>query len=98
MNERPERILRLPEVEQRTGRKRSAIYADPDFPAPVPIGPRAVGWLESEIDSWLQRCIAERRNPTKPRSLPLSKSRCPAENKIQQRPLRSAIKRRDDNA
>jgi prophage regulatory protein len=49
--------LRLPEVEQRTGRKRSAIYADPDFPAPVPIGPRAVGWLESEIDVWLRNCI-----------------------------------------
>jgi prophage regulatory protein len=69
MNERPERILRLPEVERRTGRKRSAIYSDPNFPSPVPIGPRAVGWLESEIDSWLQRCITERTNPTKPRSL-----------------------------
>jgi prophage regulatory protein len=96
MNERPQRILRLPEVEQRTGRKRSAIYADPDFPAPVPIGPRAVGWLETEIDSWLERCIAERTNPTKPRSLPLSKVRRPAESQIQL--LHSAIKRRGDNA
>lgn len=57
------RILRLPEVEAVTGKKRSAIYddiADGRFPAPVPLGPRAVGWLETEITEWQERCIAER--------------------------------------
>ena len=57
------RILRLPEVEAVTGKKRSAIYegvADGTFPAPVPLGPRAVGWLESEIMEWQERIIAER--------------------------------------
>ena len=57
------RIIRLPKVEELTGRKRSAIYEDiaaGTFPAPVPLGPRAVGWLEDEIADWQQRCIALR--------------------------------------
>lgn len=72
------RILRLPKVEEATGRKRSAIYdgmADGTFPLPVPIGPRAVGWLEEDIIAWQQRCIAERDNPTRSRSLPLARRR-----------------------
>jgi prophage regulatory protein len=57
------RILRLPKVEELTGRKRSAIYegiAAGTFPAPVPLGPRAVGWLEDEIAEWQEQCIASR--------------------------------------
>lgn len=57
------RILRLPKVEELTGRKRSAIYegiAAGTFPAPVPLGPRAVGWLEDEIADWQERCIGMR--------------------------------------
>jgi len=57
------RFLRLPEVEIATGKKRSGIYQDIDdgtFPAPVPLGPRAVGWLETEIIEWQERRIAER--------------------------------------
>jgi prophage regulatory protein len=57
------RILRLPEVEAVTGKKRSAIYesvADGTFPAPVPLGPRAVGWLENELIDWQQEQIAAR--------------------------------------
>jgi prophage regulatory protein len=57
------RILRLPEVEIATGKKRSGIYqdiVDGTFPAPVPLGPRAVGWLETEIMEWQERRIAER--------------------------------------
>jgi hypothetical protein len=33
---------------------------DSTFPAPVPLGPRAVGWLETEIMEWQERRIAER--------------------------------------
>jgi prophage regulatory protein len=58
-----ERIVRLPEVSAKTGRSCSSIYADVAagrFPAPVPIGPRAVGWLESELDEWLEARIAAR--------------------------------------
>ena len=57
------RIIRLREVETVTGKKRSAIYegvAKGTFPAPVPLGPRAVGWLEDEIADWQEECIASR--------------------------------------
>ena len=49
-------ILRLPEVKKRTGLSRSTIYlrmASGDFPDSISLGGRAVGWIESEIDSWL---------------------------------------------
>ncbi len=49
-------ILRRKQVEQRTGLSRSTIYlrvAQGTFPKAVSLGARAVGWLESEIDEWL---------------------------------------------
>ena len=50
-------ILRLPAVKARTGLSRSTIYrrihSPGDFPAPVFLGGRAVGWIEAEIDAWL---------------------------------------------
>jgi prophage regulatory protein len=57
------RILRIREVEAITGKKESSIYegvAAGTFPAPVPIGPRAVGWLEEELAEWQQQQIEER--------------------------------------
>jgi len=56
-------ILRLPEVEKRTGLSRAAIYkraAAGTFPKPLRIGPNSSGWLESEIDGFFARLIAER--------------------------------------
>jgi len=50
----PITFLRRPTVEARTGRKRSAIYqaiADGTFPKPVPLGARAVGWPEHEVQA-----------------------------------------------
>lgn len=50
-------ILRLPAVKAKTGLSRSTIYLRISlgiFPKPVNLGARAVGWLESEIDQWLQ--------------------------------------------
>ncbi len=51
-------IIRLPVVRKRTGNKsKSSIYADISagtFPAPIKIGSRAVGWIESEIDEWIE--------------------------------------------
>jgi len=49
-------ILRRKQVETRTGLSRSTIYQyikDGAFPKPVPLGPRAVGWLESEVREWI---------------------------------------------
>ena len=53
-------FLKLPEVRRRTGKSRSTIYAgiaDGSFPKPIKLGPRAVGWIESEIESHNQACI-----------------------------------------
>ena len=61
----PVRILRLPEVLARTGLSRSTIYVRVDqgrFPKPVSLGARAVGWIESEVDRWIQERIAESRD------------------------------------
>jgi prophage regulatory protein len=49
-------ILRRKQVEERCGLSRSAIYASmarDDFPRPVRIGRRAVGWYLSDINLWL---------------------------------------------
>jgi prophage regulatory protein len=57
------RILRFAQVEDRTGLKHSAIYeriGEGTFPRPVPLGPKARGWLESEITEWIEQRIAER--------------------------------------
>jgi prophage regulatory protein len=57
-------ILRRRQVEARTGLSRSTIYlrvASGTFPAPVNLGARAVGWLESEISDWLAGRIAASR-------------------------------------
>jgi len=52
-----DRILRLPAVKSITGLSRSTIYlymSLDQFPQPVKVGPRAVGWPESEIDAWIE--------------------------------------------
>ena len=49
-------FLRRKQVETRTGLSRSTIYQyikDGASPKPVPLGPRAVGWLESEVSEWI---------------------------------------------
>jgi prophage regulatory protein len=56
-------VLRLRDVKSRTGKSTSGIYADMasgKFPRPIPLGERTVGWLESEIDSWIEACLRKR--------------------------------------
>lgn len=51
-----ERLLRLPDVEARTGLKKSALYAGMKagtFPACIKLGARAVAWSESDIATWI---------------------------------------------
>lgn len=58
-----EKLLRLPEVKARTGLSRSTIYAligQSKFPRHIPLGMRCVGWLESEIDAWIETRAASR--------------------------------------
>ena len=50
------KILRLPDVKSRTGLSRSSIYLkikEGSFPAPISLGKRSVGWIETEIQEWL---------------------------------------------
>jgi len=58
------KIVRLRDVMQRTGLSRSTIYArlrDGEFPSAIRLGPRAVGWLECEIEDWIEARIDETR-------------------------------------
>ncbi len=57
-------ILRLPSVKARTGLSRSTIYlriSEGSFPKSVSLGSRAVGWVEAEIDEWLNEQIMASR-------------------------------------
>ena len=59
------RFLRLPQVEEKTGLKKSTIYslvATGDFPAPVKLGQRCSAWVESEIEDWQDARITNRNN------------------------------------
>ena len=50
------KILRLPQVKSQTGLSRSTIYLrikNKEFPESISLGGRAVGWLESDIQAWL---------------------------------------------
>jgi len=58
-------ILRLPDVKRSTGLSRSTIYlriTRGTFPKPVSLGGRAVGWLEAEVQQWLERRMEARRS------------------------------------
>lgn len=57
-------ILRLPAVITRTGLSRSTIYlriADGTFPTSVSLGGRAVGWVDEEIQQWIEQQIETSR-------------------------------------
>lgn len=64
-------FLRLRELQARIGLGRSAIYYlmdsnsphhDKHFPRSVKISAHAVGWIESEIDAWLEARVRAGRN------------------------------------
>jgi prophage regulatory protein len=57
-------ILRRKQVQARTGLSRSTIYlkiSKGEFPPPIALGARAVGWLSSAIDQWIEQCVAASR-------------------------------------
>ncbi|MND05921.1 Prophage CP4-57 regulatory protein (AlpA) [compost metagenome] len=57
------KFLRRAEVEDATGLPKSTLYrmiAEEKFPRPVPLGERAVGWVESEVLAWQAARIAAR--------------------------------------
>lgn len=59
----PMRIIRLKDVIESTGIARSTIYklvGEGEFPKPVPLVGRTVGWVESEVQEWIRSRIAQR--------------------------------------
>jgi prophage regulatory protein len=62
----PSKMLRIRQVQERTGLGRSTIYDrlnrcspryDCTFPRPVKIGLSAVGFLEESIESWIRQQV-----------------------------------------
>ena len=52
------RVLRLPAVLELVGISRSSLYAligAGDFPRPLKLGKRAVGWRAETVDAWISR-------------------------------------------
>lgn len=57
-------ILRRKQVEAMTGLSRSSIYAGMDsgtFPKAIKLSARSVGWIECEIQNWLNDRITVSR-------------------------------------
>ncbi|ECU9386452.1 TPA: AlpA family transcriptional regulator [Salmonella enterica subsp. enterica serovar Concord] len=57
------RLLRLPQLLDKTGLKRAQVYAYMKtgyFPKSIKIGPSSVAWLESEIDDWINEKLNNR--------------------------------------
>lgn len=55
---RPDSLLKLKQVCEIVGMKKSSIYkaiADGEFPPPVKIGKRSVGWPASIIFEWVAK-------------------------------------------
>ena len=57
-------MIRINTVKERTGLSRSTIYQfmkDGQFPKQIKLGARASGWLEAEVDDWLQERVSMSR-------------------------------------
>lgn len=49
-------ILRMPQVIEMTGVSRAHVYAlisRDEFPRPIRIGKRAVGWVATDVEAWI---------------------------------------------
>lgn len=58
------KIIRLPEVIDMTGLSRSTIYlrmSKGSFPQSISLGERAIGWVQDEVDLWLETRISTSR-------------------------------------
>ena len=58
------KVLRARDVSEITGIPRTTIYyyvSRGEFPRPISLGRKAVGWLAAEVDAWLDARIAARK-------------------------------------
>lgn len=63
LDRRDDRLLRFPEVHSRTGLSESTIRrreARGTFPLRVALGPRLVGWYESDVVAWVRDPVSYR--------------------------------------
>ena len=63
-------ILRIMKVSTKTGLAKSTIYkriSEDEFPKPISLGPKAVGWLSSDIDKWIEQQISKSTNDNFPK-------------------------------
>jgi len=60
-----EQIIKLPEVVKTTGLARSTIYkliSENSFPKQIKLTSFSSGWIQSEVDKWIEGRIALSRN------------------------------------
>jgi prophage regulatory protein len=58
------KLLRLTQVKQATRLSKSTIYAriaEGTFPKQIPLGPRLVVWVESDIQNWIAEQVSAAR-------------------------------------
>lgn len=63
----PQNILRRDAVERLTGLSKTTLYdlmSKRDFPRPIKLGARAVGWLERDIAAWQASRVEARETAT----------------------------------
>ena len=59
-----QKLIRLPQVKSTTGLSKSSIYArisEGAFPKQIPLGPRIVVWVESDIQDWIAEQVSAAR-------------------------------------
>jgi prophage regulatory protein len=64
MNKLNHKLLRLPQVKASIGLSKSTIYAriaEGTFPKQIPLGPRLVVWVESDIQKWITEQVTAAR-------------------------------------
>jgi prophage regulatory protein len=57
------KILRLNQVIAKIGVSKSGLYVliqQGLFPRPIELGPRSRGWIEYEIEAWIEQRISDR--------------------------------------
>ncbi len=57
------KVLKIKTVQNSTGLSRSSIYLmmrEGSFPKSLSLGTRSVGWLEADIQSWIDSKVSER--------------------------------------
>jgi prophage regulatory protein len=66
------RILREPEVSYKTNMTREMIRRLENagqFPKRIKLSKRAVGWIESEIDAWIEAKMKERNEQSRSKTV-----------------------------